>query len=167
MKEVVWRYCCPVALRTTIFVAGARGIGMHIMVSVLLSEMVRPNAPKTSTYNIGEKPTVILYTYINQHVGTPKQKQISYYTVFFCCYCAAVLSGGCGLCLKVICFVLITLLYSSKEYCACVFLPINNLLWTSRSLDVPAGVTQEEGRAGFLIHLLSAVHALIFLARRI
>ena len=32
----------------TIFVAGARGIGMH-MVSVLLSEMVRPNAPKTST----------------------------------------------------------------------------------------------------------------------
>ena len=32
----------------TIFVAGARGIGLH-MVSVLLSEMVRPNAPKTST----------------------------------------------------------------------------------------------------------------------
>ena len=34
-------------------------------------------------YNIGEKPTVILYTYINHHVGTPKQKQTSYYTVFF------------------------------------------------------------------------------------
>ena len=34
-------------------------------------------------------------------------------------------------------------------------------------MDVPAGVTQEEGHAGFLIHLLSAVHALIFLARRI
>ena len=32
---------------------------------------------------------------------------------------------------------------------------------------VPAGVTQEEGHTGFLIHLLSAVHALIFLARRI
>ena len=31
----------------------------------------------------------------------------------------------------------------------------------------PAGVTQEEGHTGFLIHLLSAVHALIFLARRI
>ena len=29
-------------------------------------------------YNIGEKPTVILYTYINHHVGTPKQKHISY-----------------------------------------------------------------------------------------
>ena len=33
-------------------------------------------------YNIGEKPTVTLYTYINHHVGTPKQKQTSYYTVF-------------------------------------------------------------------------------------
>ena len=29
--------------------------------------------------------------------------------------------------------------------------------WTSSSLDVPAGVTQEEGHTGFLIHLLSAV----------
>ena len=28
--------------------------------------------------------------------------------------------------------------------------------WTSSSLDVPAGVTQEEGHTGFLIHLLSA-----------
>ena len=34
-------------------------------------------------YNIGEKATVTLYTYINHHVGTPKQKQeTSYYTVF-------------------------------------------------------------------------------------
>ena len=39
--------------------------------------------------------------------------------------------------------------------------------WTSSSLDVPAGVTQEEGHTGFLIHLLSAVRALMFLARRI
>ena len=40
--------------------------------------------------------------------------------------------------------------------------------WASSSLDVPAGVTQEEGHTGFLlIHLLSAVRALIFLARRI
>ena len=38
---------------------------------------------------------------------------------------------------------------------------------TSNSLHVPAGVIQEEGRTGFLIHLLSAVRALIFLARRI
>ena len=34
-------------------------------------------------------------------------------------------------------------------------------------MDVPAGVTQEEGHTGFLIHLFSAVRALIFLARRI
>ena len=33
-------------------------------------------------YNIGEKPTVTLYTYIN-HVGTPKQKETSYLTVLF------------------------------------------------------------------------------------
>ena len=39
--------------------------------------------------------------------------------------------------------------------------------WTSSSLDVSAGVTQEEGHTGFLTHLLSAVHALVFLARRI
>ena len=35
-----------------------------------------------------------------------------------------------------------------------------------RFVDVSAGVTQEEGRTGFL-HLPSAVLALIFLARRI
>ena len=34
-------------------------------------------------------------------------------------------------------------------------------------MDVPAGVTQEEGNTGFSIHRLSAVRALIFLARRI
>ena len=48
--------------------------------------------------------------------------------------------------------------------CVC-FLPIH--FWTSSSLDVPAGVTQEEGHTGFFIHLLSAVRALIFIARRI
>ena len=37
----------------------------------------------------------------------------------------------------------------------------------SSSLDVPAGVTQEECHIGFLIRLPSAVHAFIFLARRI
>ena len=47
----------------------------------------------------------------------------------------------------------------------CVF--SSHSFWTSSSLDVPAGVTQEEGHTGFLIHLLSAVHALNFLARRI
>ena len=48
----------------------------------------------------------------------------------------------------------------------CVFVFSSCLLWTSSSLDVPAGVTQEEGRTGFL-HLPSAVRAFIFLARRI
>ena len=47
----------------------------------------------------------------------------------------------------------------------CVFSSLS--FWTSSSLDVPAGVTQEEGHTGFLIHLLSAVRALIFLASRI
>ena len=47
----------------------------------------------------------------------------------------------------------------------CVFSSYS--FWTSSPLDVPAGVTQEEGHTGFLINLLSAVRALIFLARRI
>ena len=34
-------------------------------------------------------------------------------------------------------------------------------------MDVPAGVTQEEGNTGFSIHLASAVLALIFPAGRI
>ena len=49
--------------------------------------------------------------------------------------------------------------------CVCVF--SSNSFWTSSSLDVPAGVTQEKGHTGFLIHLLSAVRASIFFARRI
>ena len=36
-----------------------------------------------------------------------------------------------------------------------------------RFVDVPAGVTQKEGHTGFLIDLLSAVLASIFIARRI
>ena len=47
----------------------------------------------------------------------------------------------------------------------CVF--SSHSFWTSSSLDVPARVTQEEGHTGFLIHLLYAVRALVFLARRI
>ena len=54
---------------------------------------------------------------------------------------------------------------SISVVCVCVF--SSHSFWTSSSLDVPAGVTQEEGHTGFLIHLLSAVRALIFLARRI
>ena len=47
--------------------------------------------------------------------------------------------------------------------CVCVF--SSHLFWTSSSLDVPAGVTQEEGHTGLFIHLPSAVRALIFLAK--
>ena len=47
----------------------------------------------------------------------------------------------------------------------CVF--SSHLFWTPSSLDVPPGVTQEKGHTGFFIHLPSAVHAFIFLARRI
>ena len=43
----------------------------------------------------------------------------------------------------------------------------SHLFWTSSSLDAPAGVTQDEGHTGFIIHLPSAVRGLIFLARRI
>ena len=43
----------------------------------------------------------------------------------------------------------------------CVFVFSSHPFWTSSSLDVPAGVTQEEGHTGFLIHLPSAVRALI------
>ena len=49
--------------------------------------------------------------------------------------------------------------------CVCVF--SSHSFWTSSSLDVPARVTQEEGHTEFLIHLLSAVRASVFLARRI
>ena len=56
-------------------------------------------------------------------------------------------------------------LFCVRSVCVCVF--SSHSFWTSSSLDVPAGVTQEEGHTGFLIHLLSAVRALIFLARRI
>ena len=59
--------------------------------------------------------------------------------------------------------------------CVCVFflfiLDINFVGRTSRGHTGGRShrrkVTQEEGHTGFLIHLLSAVRALIFLARRI
>ena len=48
--------------------------------------------------------------------------------------------------------------------CACVFFPF---ILEVRLMDVPGGVTQEEGHIGFFIHLPFAVPVLIFLARRI
>ena len=46
--------------------------------------------------------------------------------------------------------------FSPPTVCVLCFLPIHSG-HTSSSLDVPAGVTQEEGHTGFLIHLLSGV----------
>ena len=51
------------------------------------------------------------------------------------------------------------------EFCVCVCVFSSHSFWTS--MDVPAGVTQEESNTGVSIHLLSAVLDLIFLARRI
>ena len=56
---------------------------------------------------------------------------------------------------------------SSPQAAVCVRVFSSHPFWTSSSLDVPAGVTQEEGHTGFLIHLLSAVRALFFVVRRI
>ena len=70
-------------------------------------------------------------------------------------------------------FVTKNLLYSSiiemqiqSSYYVCVVFSSHSF-WTSSSLDMSAGVTQEEGHTEFLIHLLSAVRAFIVLARRI
>ncbi|CAM9494832.1 unnamed protein product [Ascophyllum nodosum] len=53
-------------------------------------------------------------------------------------------SNGCCLCSY----------HHMSHVCVCVF--SSHPFWTSSSLDVPAGVTQEEGHTGFLIHLPSA-----------
>ena len=37
-------------------------------------------------YNVGEKPTVILYTYINRHAGTPEKQQKKQNNVVVCMY---------------------------------------------------------------------------------
>ena len=58
--------------------------------------------------------------------------------------------------------------FESQCVCVCLCVFSSHLFWTSGLLvDVPAGVTQEKGYTGFLIHLPSAVPALFFLARRI
>ena len=62
---------------------------------------------------------------------------------------------------------LYSIFYTNIYVCVCVWVFSSHSFWTSSSLDVPAGVTQEEGHTGFFIHLLSGVRALIFLARRI
>ena len=51
--------------------------------------------------------------------------------------------------------------------CVCVCVFSSHSFWTSSALDVPAGVTQEEGHTRFFVHHSSALRALTFLARRI
>ena len=51
--------------------------------------------------------------------------------------------------------------------CVCVVCLVIPFIPDVRFVDVPAGVTQEEGHTEFLIHHPSAVLAFIFLARRI
>ena len=67
----------------------------------------------------------------------------------------------------IVLYILFTRILLNSDYLVCVCVFSSHPFWTSSSLDVPAGVTQEEGHTGFLIHLLSAVQKLIFLARRI
>ena len=63
-------------------------------------------------YNIGEEPTVMLYTYIfNRHAGTPDKTKQRYCSVYVC---------------------------------VCVVIPF---ILDVRFVDVPAGVTQEEGHS--------------------
>ena len=79
--------------------------------------------------------------------------------VVLCCGIPAYPQGEVYVCMYV---------WSSHIACMYVcFVFSSHPFWTSSSLDVPAGVTQEEGHTGFLIHLPSAVRALIFVARRI
>ena len=73
----------------------------------------------------------------------------------------------CGLHVQYVQYVegaLIILIGRKNRQCCfflCVFFPF------ILDFNGPAGVTQEEGNTGFSIHLLPAVLALIFLARRI
>ena len=48
--------------------------------------------------------------------------------------------------------------------CVCVFF---SFILGNKSVGRTTGVTYEEGHTGFLIHLISVVRALVFLARRI
>ena len=51
----------------------------------------------------------------------------------------------------------------SRQFACVVILIILDV----KLVDAPAGVTQEEGHTGFIIHLPSAVVALILIARRV
>ena len=65
-------------------------------------------------------------------------------------------------CMYILC--MYVCMYVCRCVCVCIFFPfILDIKFVGRT----SRVTQEEGHTGFLIHLFSAVRALIFLARRI
>ena len=76
----------------------------------------------------------------------------TYCANYYCCYSTAVLISIITTDVVLVCV------------CVCFFAFILDIKFVGRTT---AGVTQEEGHTGFLIRLLSAVRALIFLARRI
>ena len=83
-------------------------------------------------YNIGKKPTLILNNYINRRhdAGTPKQRQkhtMNLDITWFLCEQQKK--------------------KKKRTVCVCVF--SSHSFRTSSSLDIPAGVTQEEGHTGF------------------
>ena len=66
-----------------------------------------------------------------------------------------VISSNCRLMVFLVLLSCPKVIVRTTGVCVCVF--SSHLFWTSSSLDVPAGVTQEEGHTGFLIHLPSAM----------
>ena len=60
----------------------------------------------------------------------------------------------------------VILVITCHSHCVCVCVVIPFILDVRLFVDVPAGVTQEEGHTGFFIRLPSAVLVLIFIARR-
>ena len=96
-------------------------------------------------------------------VEESRSLDIHYMIVCYTCCCGALLRTAVPM--VCVCWFLCAPLWAGRVCCCCVFFPF--ILDIKFSLDVPAGVTQKEGHTGFFIHLLSAVRALIFLARRI
>ena len=108
-------------------------------------------------------------TYVNTHRPvienyslTTYAPQILFHSVCVCVFIKLHITTQSGP-------VILVILCHSVCVCVC-FLPFHSghqVRWTYQPGSHRRKVTQEEGHTGFLIHLLSAVRALIFLARRI